>query len=163
MAIVSAYNYMLSAHQPLAEFPDQIKRAAREVSGVAQFAGGVPAMCAGITQARDGKELSLFSSKVIAMATRVALSHEMFDSGATARCVRQDYASLLIGGLAFGHLPTLLVPAGPMHSGIPNGEKSRTRQRFAEGKATRSELLGAESAAYHSPGTCRFFGTANSN
>ncbi|CAM01058.1 6-phosphogluconate dehydratase [Saccharopolyspora erythraea NRRL 2338] len=163
VAIVSAYNDMLSAHQPFAEFPEWIKDAVREAGGVAQFAGGVPAMCDGITQGRTGMELSLFSRDVIAMATGVALSHEMFDGALLLGVCDKIVPGLLIGGLAFGHLPTLLVPAGPMPSGLPNREKSRIRQLFAEGKATRDELLEAESASYHSPGTCTFYGTANSN
>ncbi|MBA8825649.1 phosphogluconate dehydratase [Saccharopolyspora lacisalsi] len=163
VAIVSAYNDMLSAHKPYAEFPDWIRDAAREAGGVAQFAGGVPAMCDGITQGRTGMELSLFSREVIAMATGVALSHEMFDGALLLGICDKIVPGLLIGGLSFGHLPTLLVPAGPMTSGLPNSEKSRIRQLFAEGKATRDDLLEAESASYHSPGTCTFYGTANSN
>lgn len=163
VAIVSAYNDMLSAHKPYAEFPDWIKEAARTSGGVAQFAGGVPAMCDGITQGQTGMELSLFSRDVIAMATGVALSHEMFDGALLLGICDKIVPGLLIGGLTFGHLPTLLVPAGPMASGLPNAEKSRIRQLFAEGKATRDDLLEAESASYHSPGTCTFYGTANSN
>ncbi|RKT82424.1 phosphogluconate dehydratase [Saccharopolyspora antimicrobica] len=163
VAIVSAYNDMLSAHQPYAEFPAWIKDAVREAGGVAQFAGGVPAMCDGITQGRTGMELSLFSRDVIAMATGVALSHEMFDGALLLGVCDKIVPGLLIGALAFGHLPTVLVPAGPMPSGLPNREKSRIRQLFAEGKASREDLLEAESASYHSPGTCTFYGTANSN
>ncbi|MFR9729221.1 phosphogluconate dehydratase [Saccharopolyspora sp. MS10] len=163
VAIVSAYNDMLSAHQPYAAYPEQIKDAVREAGGVAQFAGGVPAMCDGITQGRTGMELSLFSRDVIAMATGVALSHEMFDGALLLGVCDKIVPGLLIGALAFGHLPTILVPAGPMASGLPNNEKSRIRQLFAEGRATREELLEAESASYHSPGTCTFYGTANSN
>ncbi|MBE9373109.1 phosphogluconate dehydratase [Saccharopolyspora sp. HNM0983] len=163
VAIVSAYNDMLSAHQPLDEFPAWIKDSVREAGGVAQFAGGVPAMCDGITQGRPGMELSLFSRDVIAMATGVALSHEMFDGALLLGVCDKIVPGLLIGGLAFGHLPTALVPAGPMPSGLPNAEKSRIRQLFAEGKATRDDLLDAEAASYHSPGTCTFYGTANSN
>ncbi|MGP4017274.1 phosphogluconate dehydratase [Saccharopolyspora sp. 5N708] len=163
IAIVSAYNDMLSAHQPYAEFPAWIKDAVREAGGVAQFAGGVPAMCDGITQGRTGMELSLFSRDVIAMATAVALSHEMFDGALLLGVCDKIVPGLLIGGLSFGHLPTVLVPAGPMPSGLPNQEKSRIRQLFAEGKASREDLLEAESASYHSPGTCTFYGTANSN
>ncbi|MDR7303123.1 phosphogluconate dehydratase [Haloactinomyces albus] len=163
VAIVSAYNDMLSAHKPYAEFPDWLKDAARAAGGVAQFAGGVPAMCDGITQGRTGMELSLFSRDVIAMATGVALSHEMFDGALLLGICDKIVPGLLIGGLSFGHLPTMLVPAGPMASGLPNSEKSRIRQLFAEGKATRDDLLEAESASYHSPGTCTFYGTANSN
>ncbi|PXY19596.1 phosphogluconate dehydratase [Prauserella muralis] len=163
IAIVSAYNDLLSAHQPLHEFPAWIKDAAREAGGVAQFAGGVPAMCDGITQGRSGMELSLFSRDVIAMATGVALSHEMFDGALLLGVCDKIVPGLLIGALSFGHLPAMLVPAGPMTSGLPNKEKVRVRQLFAEGKATREDLLDAESASYHSPGTCTFYGTANSN
>ncbi|RCW44026.1 6-phosphogluconate dehydratase [Halopolyspora algeriensis] len=163
VAIVSAYNDMLSAHKPYAQFPEWLKDAARAAGGVAQFAGGVPAMCDGITQGRTGMELSLFSRDVIAMATGVALSHEMFDGALLLGICDKIVPGLLVGGLSFGHLPTVLVPAGPMASGLPNGEKSRIRQLFAEGKATRDDLLEAESASYHSPGTCTFYGTANSN
>ncbi|MGW5053372.1 phosphogluconate dehydratase [Actinokineospora sp. NPDC004072] len=163
VAIVSAYNDMLSAHQPFHEYPDWIKAAVREAGGVAQFAGGVPAMCDGITQGRAGMELSLFSREVIAMATAVALSHDMFDATLLLGVCDKIVPGLLMGALAFGHLPAILVPAGPMASGLPNGEKARVRQAYAEGKATRDDLLAAESAAYHSPGTCTFYGTANSN
>ncbi|WP_216208131.1 phosphogluconate dehydratase [Amycolatopsis aidingensis] len=163
IAIVSAYNDLLSAHQPLAEFPEWIKEATRDAGGVAQFAGGVPAMCDGITQGRSGMELSLFSREVIAMATGVALSHEMFDGALLLGVCDKIVPGLLIGALSFGHLPAILVPAGPMASGLPNKEKARIRQRYAEGLASREELLDAESASYHSPGTCTFYGTANSN
>jgi phosphogluconate dehydratase len=163
VAIVSAYNDMLSAHQPYEDYPALLKDAVRGAGGVAQFAGGVPAMCDGITQARDGMELSLFSRDVIAMSTGVALSHEMFDGTLLLGICDKIVPGLLIGGLAFGHLPAILVPAGPMPSGLPNSEKSRVRQLFAEGKASREDLLDAEAASYHSPGTCTFYGTANSN
>ncbi|MBM7772305.1 phosphogluconate dehydratase [Actinokineospora baliensis] len=163
VAIVSAYNDMLSAHQPFLEFPAWIKDATRQAGGVAQFAGGVPAMCDGITQGRPGMELSLFSREVIAMATGVALAHDMFDGALLLGVCDKIVPGLLIGALAFGHLPTILVPAGPMASGLPNAEKARVRQAFAEGKASRDDLLAAESASYHSPGTCTFYGTANSN
>ncbi|MCP2170301.1 phosphogluconate dehydratase [Goodfellowiella coeruleoviolacea] len=163
IAIVSSYNDLLSAHQPLHEYPEWIKQSVREAGGVAQFAGGVPAMCDGITQGRAGMELSLFSREVIAMSTGVALSHEMFDGALLLGVCDKIVPGLLIGALSFGHLPTILVPAGPMASGLPNSEKSRVRQLFAEGKATREDLLAAESASYHSPGTCTFYGTANSN
>ncbi|MCO1582681.1 phosphogluconate dehydratase [Crossiella sp. SN42] len=163
VAIVSSYNDMLSAHKPFADYPEIIKAAVREAGGVAQFAGGVPAMCDGITQGRGGMELSLFSREVIAMATGVALSHEMFDGALLLGVCDKIVPGLLIGALAFGHLPTVLIPAGPMASGLPNKEKARIRQLFAEGKATREDLLEAESASYHSPGTCTFYGTANSN
>ena len=163
IAIVSAYNDLLSAHQPMREYPEWIKEAAREAGGVAQFAGGVPAMCDGITQGRPGMELSLFSREVIAMATGIALSHEMFDGTLLLGVCDKIVPGLLAGALAFGHLPAILVPAGPMSSGLPNKEKARVRQLFAEGKATREDLLEAESASYHSAGTCTFYGTANSN
>ena len=163
LAIVSAYNDMLSAHQPLEHYPTLIKMAARNVGASAQFAGGVPAMCDGVTQGRVGMELSLFSRDVIAMATAIALSHEMFDAAVLLGVCDKIVPGLLIGALSFGHLPVILIPAGPMTSGLPNKEKARIRQLFAEGKATRAELLDAESASYHGPGTCTFYGTANSN
>ncbi|WP_236788714.1 phosphogluconate dehydratase [Amycolatopsis sp. GM8] len=163
VAIVSAYNDLLSAHQPLHEYPEWIKATVREAGGVAQFAGGVPAMCDGITQGRAGMELSLFSREVIAMATGIALSHEMFDGALLLGVCDKIVPGLLIGALAFGHLPAILVPAGPMASGLPNKEKARVRQLFAEGRATREDLLAAEASSYHSAGTCTFYGTANSN
>jgi len=163
IAIVSSYNDMLSAHQPLKDFPPLIKQAIRNAGGVAQFAGGVPAMCDGVTQGRSGMELSLFSRDVIAMATAVALSHDMFDGALYLGVCDKIVPGLLIGALSFGHLPALFIPAGPMPSGLPNKEKARVRQLFAEGKASRAELLQAESASYHSPGTCTFYGTANTN
>ena len=163
LAIVSAYNDMLSAHQPLERFPALIKAAAREAHAVAQFAGGVPAMCDGITQGRPGMELSLFSRDVIAMATAVALSHDAFDGVLCLGVCDKIVPGLVIGALAFGHLPTLLVPAGPMPSGLPNPEKSRVRREYAEGKVGREALLEAEARSYHAPGTCTFYGTANSN
>jgi phosphogluconate dehydratase len=163
IAIVSSYNDMLSAHQPLQTFPTLIKRAVREAGGVAQFAGGVPAMCDGVTQGQPGMELSLFSRDVIAMATAVALSHNMFDGALYLGVCDKIVPGLLIGALAFGHLPALFVPAGPMPSGLPNKEKQRVRQLYAENKVGRQELLASESASYHSPGTCTFYGTANSN
>jgi phosphogluconate dehydratase len=163
IAIVSSYNDMLSAHQPLQTFPTLIKRAVREAGGVAQFAGGVPAMCDGVTQGQPGMELSLFSRDVIAMATAVALSHNMFDGALYLGVCDKIVPGLLIGALTFGHLPALFVPGGPMPSGLPNKEKQRVRQLYAEGKVGRQELLASESASYHSPGTCTFDGTANSN
>jgi phosphogluconate dehydratase len=163
LAIVSAYNDMLSAHQPLEKFPALIKRAAREVGAVAQFAGGVPAMCDGVTQGQPGMELSLFSRDVIAMSTGVALSHDAFDAVLCLGVCDKIVPGLLIGALAFGHLPVVFVPAGPMPSGLPNAEKARVRREYAEGKVGRDVLLAAEMQSYHSPGTCTFYGTANSN
>lgn len=163
IAIVSSYNDMLSAHQPLKNFPRVLKRAIAEAGGIAQFAGGVPAMCDGITQGRAGMELSLFSRDVIAMATAVALSHDMFDGVLLLGVCDKIVPGLVIGALSFGHLPAILVPAGPMTSGLPNSEKSRIRQLHAEGKVGREDLLAAEAASYHGPGTCTFYGTANSN
>jgi phosphogluconate dehydratase len=163
IAIVTAYNDMLSAHQPFAGYPKALRRAVMEAGGVAQVAGGVPAMCDGITQGRAGMELSLLSRDVIAMSTAVALAHDMFDGVLLLGVCDKIVPGLLIGALSFGHLPALLVSAGPMPSGLGNVEKSRIRQRHAEGEIGREELLAAESAAYHSAGTCTFYGTANSN
>ncbi len=162
-AIVSSYNDMLSAHQPFQDYPAIIKQTARELGAVAQFAGGVPAMCDGVTQGREGMELSLFSRDNIAMATAVALSHDMFDGVLCLGVCDKIVPGLVIGALAFGHLPCVFVPAGPMPSGLANAEKVRVRQLYAEGKVGRAELLEAESQSYHSPGTCTFYGTANSN
>jgi phosphogluconate dehydratase len=163
VAIVSAYNDMLSAHKPFETYPAELKKAVLEAGGIAQFAGGVPAMCDGITQGRDGMQLSLFSRDVIAMATGIALSHDMFDAALMLGVCDKIVPGLLIGALAFGHLPTIFVPAGPMTSGLPNGEKVRVRQLYAEGKIERGELLEAEAASYKGRGTCTFYGTANSN
>ena len=163
IAIVSAYNDMLSAHQPYVRFPEIIKDAAREAGGVAQFAGGVPAMCDGVTQGQVGMELSLFSRDVIALATAVALSHNMFDAALCLGICDKIVPGLLIGVLGFGHLPVIFVPGGPMPSGLSNTEKVRIRELYTAGKIGRSELLEAEAASYHSPGTCTFYGTANSN
>ncbi len=163
VAIVSAYNDMLSAHKPFESYPAQLKRAVIRGGGVAQFAGGVPAMCDGITQGRDGMQLSLFSRDVIAMSTAIALSHDMFDGALMLGVCDKIVPGMLIGALSFGHLPTVFVPAGPMPSGLPNGEKSKVRQLYAEGRVDRAALLDAEAASYHSEGTCTFFGTANSN
>ena len=163
LAIVSSYNDMLSAHQPFELFPELIKKTAREQGATAQFAGGTPAMCDGVTQGQPGMELSLFSRDVIAMSTAIALSHHMFDSGVYLGVCDKIVPGLLIGALSFGHLPAVFVPAGPMTTGLSNKDKARTRQRFAEGKATRQELLESESRSYHGPGTCTFYGTANSN
>ena len=161
--IVTAYNDMLSAHQPYGRYPEQIKLFAREVGATAQVAGGVPAMCDGVTQGQAGMELSLFSRDVIAMATSVGLSHAMFEGALLLGICDKIVPGLLIGALRFGHLPMILVPAGPMPSGLANKEKVRVRQLYAEGKVGRAELLEAEAASYHSPGTCTFYGTANSN
>jgi phosphogluconate dehydratase len=163
LAIVSSYNDMLSAHQPFQDYPEIIKHAAREAGVVAQVAGGVPAMCDGVTQGRDGMELSLFSRDLIAMGTAVALSHDMFDGVICLGVCDKIVPGLLIGTLAFGHLPAVFVPAGPMMSGLSNAEKVKVRQLYAEGKVGREELLRAESESYHSAGTCTFYGTANSN
>ncbi|MBO7777803.1 phosphogluconate dehydratase [Burkholderia pseudomallei] len=163
IGIVSAYNEMLSAHAPYKGFPDIIKAAARERGGVAQFAGGVPAMCDGVTQGNAGMELSLFSREVIAMSTAVALTHNMFDAALCLGICDKIVPGLLIGALQFGHLPTIFVPAGPMTSGLSNDDKAKIRQQFATGQVGRDALLEAESAAYHGHGTCTFYGTANSN
>ncbi len=163
VAIVSAYNDMLSAHQPLERFPEIIKAGAEQVGATAQFAGGVPAMCDGVTQGRPGMELSLFSRDVIAMSTAVALTHDAFDAALLLGICDKIVPGLTIGALAFGHLPVIFVPGGPMSSGLSNAEKARVRGLFAEGKATRDELLDAEMKSYHGPGTCTFYGTANSN
>ena len=161
--IISAYNEMLSAHQPYHDYPEHIQAAAQKYGASAQFAGGVPAMCDGVTQGRAGMELSLFSRDVIAMATAIALSHDMFDGALYLGVCDKIVPGLMIGALSFGHLPSVFVPAGPMTSGLPNNEKARVRQLFAEGKVGRKELLEAESASYHSAGTCTFYGTANTN
>ncbi|MBD8527357.1 phosphogluconate dehydratase [Pseudomarimonas arenosa] len=163
LGIVTAYNDMLSAHQPMEHYPTLIRAAARAAGATAQVAGGVPAMCDGVTQGRDGMELSLFSRDTIALATAVSLSHEAFDAVLLLGVCDKIVPGLLIGALSFGHLPVIFVPAGPMTSGLPNKEKAAVRQRYAEGKASRDELLAAESASYHGAGTCTFYGTANSN
>jgi phosphogluconate dehydratase len=163
LGIVTSYNDMLSAHQPFATYPDLIKAAARELGSTAQVAGGVPAMCDGVTQGRPGMELSLFSREVIALATGVALTHDMFDAALMLGVCDKIVPGLVIGALAFGHLPVIFVPAGPMPSGIPNKEKARIRELFAKGEVGRAELLEAEAASYHTAGTCTFYGTANSN
>ncbi len=163
LAIVSAYNDMLSAHQPFETYPSQIKAAAASHGAVAQFAGGVPAMCDGVTQGQDGMDLSLFSRDVIALSTAVALSHNMFDAVLCLGICDKIVPGMLIGSLSFGHLPVVFVPAGPMVSGLGNKEKARIREEHAMGKIGRDELLAAESAAYHAPGTCTFYGTANTN
>lgn len=163
IGIVTAYNDMLSAHQPYGRYPEMIKLFAREVGATAQVAGGVPAMCDGVTQGQPSMELSLFSRDTIAMATAVALSHAMFEGVLLLGICDKIVPGLLIGALRFGHLPTILVPSGPMPSGLANKEKQRVRQLYAEGKVGRDELLESESASYHSAGTCTFYGTANSN
>ena len=163
IGIVTAYNDMLSAHQPYGRYPEQIKLFAREVGATAQVAGGVPAMCDGVTQGQPGMELSLWSRDAIALATAVALSHGMFGAAAMLGICDKIVPGLLIGALRFGHLPTIFVPAGPMPSGLPNKEKQRVRQLHAAGEVGRDELLDAEAASYHGPGTCTFYGTANSN
>ena len=163
LGIITSYNDMLSAHQPFETFPALIKEAAREAGGMAQVAGGVPAMCDGVTQGQPGMELSLFSRDVIAMATAVGLSHNMFDAAVYLGVCDKIVPGLVIGALTFGHLPAVFIPAGPMTTGLPNDEKARIRQLYAEGKVGRKELLEAESKSYHGPGTCTFYGTANSN
>src|SRR5512133_2942021 len=163
IGIVNAFNDMLSAHAPLGRYPDLIKDEARKGGATAQVAGGVPAMCDGITQGTAGMELSLFSRDVIAMATAVSLSHDVFDAALMLGVCDKIVPGLLIGALQFGHLPTVFVPAGPMTSGLSNGDKSKVRELAAQGLVGRAELLQAESKAYHGPGTCTFYGTANSN
>ncbi|HET9108277.1 MAG TPA: phosphogluconate dehydratase [Steroidobacteraceae bacterium] len=163
LAIVTAYNDMLSAHQPYERFPGLLRMAAREAGATAQVAGGVPAMCDGVTQGQPGMELSLFSRDVIAMSTGIALSHGMFDAALCLGVCDKIVPGLLIGAIAFGQLPSVFVPAGPMPSGLPNKDKARIRQLFAEGKVGRDALLESEAGSYHSAGTCTFYGTANSN
>jgi phosphogluconate dehydratase len=163
VGIVTAYNDMLSAHQPFETYPSVIKAAVREEGATAQVAGGVSAMCDGVTQGRPGMELSLFSRDVIALSTAIALSHDMFDAALCLGVCDKIVPGLMIGSLAFGHLPFLFVPAGPMTSGLPNKEKARVREAFAKGEVGREELLEAEAGSYHAAGTCTFYGTANSN
>ncbi|WP_266168738.1 phosphogluconate dehydratase [Dyella subtropica] len=163
LGILTSYNDMLSAHQPYERYPELIREIARKAGVTAQVAGGVPAMCDGVTQGRAGMELSLFSRDLIAMATAVSLSHDMFDGALYLGICDKIVPGLLIGALSFGHLPGIFVPSGPMPSGITNEQKSKVRQAYAEGKVGRTELLEAEAAAYHAPGTCTFYGTANSN
>jgi phosphogluconate dehydratase len=163
LGIITAYNDMLSAHQPFETYPALIREAAREAGGVAQVAGGVPAMCDGVTQGQPGMELSLFSRDLIAMSAAVGLSHNMFDCSVYLGVCDKIVPGLVIAALTFGHLPAIFIPAGPMTSGLPNNEKSRIRQLYTEGKIGRAELLDAESKSYHGPGTCTFYGTANSN
>ena len=163
IAIVSSYNDMLSAHQPYETYPAQIKQALRDIGSVGQFAGGVPAMCDGVTQGEAGMELSLASRETIALSTAVALSHNMFDGALLLGICDKIVPGLMMGALRFGHLPTVFIPGGPMPSGISNKQKADVRQRYAEGKASREELLESEMKSYHSPGTCTFYGTANTN
>jgi phosphogluconate dehydratase len=163
LAIVTAYNDMLSAHQPYANYPHRLKQAAHRAGAVAQVAGGVPAMCDGVTQGREGMDLSLFSRDVIALSTALALSHDLFDGVLCLGICDKIVPGLLIGALRFGHLPVVMVPSGPMPSGISNAEKARAREQYAQGSIGREQLLQAEAASYHSPGTCTFYGTANSN
>lgn len=163
LGIVTAYNDMLSAHQPFERYPEIVREAARSVNATAQVAGGVPAMCDGVTQGRPGMELSLFSRDVIAMSTGVALTHDAFDAALCLGVCDKIVPGLFMGALAFGHLPVVFAPAGPMPSGIPNAEKARVRAEYAQGKVDRKTLLESEIGSYHSPGTCTFYGTANSN
>lgn len=163
IGIISSYNDMLSAHQPYETYPEKIKKAVAEVGSVAQFAGGVPAMCDGVTQGQPGMDLSLMSRDVIAMSSAVGLSHNMFDAGVMLGICDKIVPGLVMSALTFGHLPFVFIPAGPMESGIPNKEKARVRQLYAQGKVGRDELLESESKSYHSAGTCTFYGTANSN
>jgi phosphogluconate dehydratase len=163
IGIVTAYNDMLSAHRPFETYPEAIKAAARAVGATAQVAGGVPAMCDGVTQGAAGMDLSLFSRDVIALATAVALSHQAFDAAILLGVCDKIVPGLFMGAAAFGHLPVIFCPAGPMPSGIPNAQKAAVRQRYAEGRASRQELLDCEAGSYHAPGTCTFYGTANTN
>ena len=163
LGIVTAYNDMLSAHQPFEHYPERIREAARAAGATAQVAGGVPAMCDGVTQGQPGMELSLFSRDVIALAAGVAMSHNCFDAGLWLGVCDKIVPGLIIAAATFGHVPAVFVPAGPMTSGLPNDEKAKVRQRFATGDATREELMAAEMASYHGPGTCTFYGTANTN
>lgn len=163
LGIITSYNDMLSAHQPFETYPAQIRAAARQAGGVAQVAGSVPAMCDGVTQGQPGMELSLFSRDVIALSAAVGLSHNMFDAAVYLGVCDKIVPGLVIAALSFGHLPAVFIPAGPMTTGLSNDEKVRIRQLYAEGKVGRAELLEAESKSYHGPGTCTFYGTANSN
>ncbi|MBN8509412.1 MAG: phosphogluconate dehydratase [Burkholderiales bacterium] len=163
LGVITAYNDMLSAHHPFADYPEKLRAAARAEGATLQVAGGVPAMCDGVTQGREGMELSLFSRDVIALGTAVGLSHDVFDAAVLLGVCDKIAPGLLLGALGFGHLPTVFVPAGPMASGLSNAEKARVRQQAAQGLATRDALLAAEEAAYHAEGTCTFYGTANSN
>ncbi len=163
LGIVTAYNDMLSAHQPFESYPEKIRRAARAAGGTAQVAGGVPAMCDGVTQGQPGMELSLFSRDVIALSAGVAMSHNCFDAAVWLGVCDKIVPGLIIAAATFGHVPAVFVPAGPMTSGLPNDEKAKVRQQFAQGEIGREELMAAEMASYHGPGTCTFYGTANTN
>ena len=163
IGVVTAYNDMLSAHQPFERFPELIREAARKAGATAQVAGGVPAMCDGVTQGQAGMELSLFSRDVIALAAGVALSHNCFDAALYLGVCDKIVPGLVIAAATFGHIPAVFLPAGPMTSGLPNDEKSKIRQKFAAGEIGRAELMAAEMASYHGPGTCTFYGTANTN
>ncbi|MGL4415126.1 phosphogluconate dehydratase [Roseinatronobacter monicus] len=163
LGIVTAYNDMLSAHQPFEQYPDIIRRAARAAGGTAQVAGGVPAMCDGVTQGQPGMELSLFSRDVIALSAGVAMSHNCFDAAVWLGVCDKIVPGLIIAAATFGHVPSVFIPAGPMTSGLPNDEKSKVRQQFAQGEIGRDDLMKAEMASYHGPGTCTFYGTANTN
>jgi phosphogluconate dehydratase len=163
IGIVTAYNDMLSAHQPYEGYPAQIRAEAARLGATVQVAGGVPAMCDGVTQGLPGMELSLFSRDTIAMGTAIALTHDVFDAALLLGICDKIVPGLLIGALHFGHLPCVFVPAGPMSSGITNSDKAKVRELYAQGKVGRDELLASESAAYHGAGTCTFYGTANSN
>ena len=161
IGVVTAYNDMLSAHQPYEHYPELIRATARRLGATAQVAGGVPAMCDGVTQGRAGMELSLFSRDVIALAAGIALSHNVFDAGLYLGVCDKIVPGLIIAAATFGHLPAVFVPAGPMPSGLPNDEKSRVRNAYANGTASRADLMAAEMASYHGIGTCTFYGTAN--
>jgi phosphogluconate dehydratase len=163
LAIITAYNDMLSAHKPYEDYPKELRVYANEMGASIQVAGGTPAMCDGVTQGQGGMDLSLLSRDVIALSTAIGLSHDMFDGVVNLGICDKIVPGLLIGNLAFGHLPAIFLPGGPMESGISNDEKARIRREFAEGKIGREELLKGESDSYHSPGTCTFYGTANSN
>lgn len=163
LGIITSFNDMLSAHQPFETYPNLIKETARGVGSSAQVASGVPAMCDGVTQGQAGMELSLFSREVVAMATAVGLTHNMFDGNMFLGVCDKIVPGMLIGALQFGHIPSVFVPAGPMHSGLPNKEKAKVRQQYASGEVGEDKLLEAETASYHSPGTCTFYGTANTN
>ena len=163
IGIITAYNDMLSAHQPFQSYPDLIKKAARIAGGTAQVAAGVPAMCDGVTQGQTGMELSLFSRDAIAMSVSIGLSHNVFDSSVYLGVCDKIVPGMVIAAATFGHLPAIFLPAGPMSTGQSNDEKAKIRQDFSEGKADRSDLMASEMASYHGPGTCTFYGTANTN